>query len=373
MLQKLRNAIFLGAMFCVGPVLANDPPPIVKNEQNAAERDRVLKLIEEARKEGSFHWAGVFIEPEEAKKIQDEFKIHYDMPDLKMEYSFVGSGPLAVQVEQQIKANNTNFDIVWASAWSWFKDLHRRGEILEYHSPYYEQYTLSRKAGMSLDGYWASDARTYQPMYNVKVLAQKGVTNFEPKSWNDFLDPRFEGMVSLGDVNQSFSFAEMADSIRKTNGEEFFYKLGKIVKPVYFSKTAEGRSWVGSGEFPITLMGHGKNASILRNQNIDVKVVFPSEGILLMPDTPVILKKAPHPNVSRLFMDFVRSAHGVETVKNSGAELFFGRPGVKTSNPELFPAWEDVKAIPMNWDTSTPNTIKKIRDLLKKAGIGKAG
>jgi len=373
MLQKLLNAIVLGALVCAGPVWANDPPPIIKNEQNAAERDRVLKLIEEAKKEGSFHWAGVFIEPEEAKKIQDEFKVYYGLPNLKMEYSFVGSGPLAVQVEQQIKANKTNFDIVWASAWSWFKDLHKRGELLEYHSPYYDQYTLSKKAGLSLDGYWASDARTYQPKYNVKVLAQKGITNFDPKSWNDFLDPRFAGLVSLGDVNQSFSFAEMAESIRRTNGEEFFIKLGQVVKPVYFSKTAEGRSWVGSGEFPITLMGHGKNTNVLRKQNIDVKLVFPSEGILLMPDTPVILKKAPHPNVSRLFMDFVRSAHGVETVKNSGAELFFGRPGVKTSDPELFPAWEDVKAIPMDWDSSTPETIKKIRDLMKKAGIGKAG
>ena len=210
-------------------------------------------------------------------------------------------------------------------------------------------------------------------MYNVKALADKGITNFNPKSWNDFLDPRLAGLVSLGDVNQSFSFAEMAESIRKTNGDDFFFKLGKDVRPVYFSKTAEGRSWVGSGEFPITLMGHGKNASILRNQKIDVNLIFPEEGILLMPDTPVILKKAPHPNVSRLFMDFVRSAHGVETVKKSGAELFFGRPGVKTSDPELFPPWEEVKSIPMDWDTSTPETIKRMRDLMRKAGIGKSG
>ena len=39
---------------------------MIKNEQNADERERVLKLIDEAKKEGSFHWAGVFIEPEEA-------------------------------------------------------------------------------------------------------------------------------------------------------------------------------------------------------------------------------------------------------------------------------------------------------------------
>lgn len=354
-------------------VSAQDAIPVLEAASSPAERDRVEKLIEEARKEGVLEWAGVFIEPKQAQYIQEEFKKYYGLPDLRMEYSFVGSGALSAQVEQLIKADRNNFDIVWASAWSWFKDLHGRGELLEYDSPYYAEYTLSKDAGMSLDGYWASDARTYQPMYNATVLAERGVTDFDPTSWNDFLDPRLAGMVSLGDVHQSFSFAQSAESIRKTVGEDWFKKLADTVKPVFFSKTAQGRGWVASGEFPIMLMSHGKNAQVLKDQNIDVKLVFPEEGILLMPDTPVILKRAPHPAVARLFIDFVRSAHGAQTVQKSGAELFFGRPGVKSSDPQLFPAWEDVKAIPMDWNVEgTVEQIESIRKIVKDAGIGRS-
>ena len=346
--------------------------PVLEAASSPAEKERVSKLIEEARKEGLMEWAGVFIEPEQAASIQEDFKKYYGLPDLKMQYSFVGSGALSSQIEQLIKADKVNFDVVWAAAWSWFKDLHKRGEIMQYDSPFYKDYTLSKDAGMSLDGYWASDARTYQPMYNAAVLKQRGIENFNPTSWNDFLDPRFAGMVSLGDVNQSFSFAQSAESIRKTVGEDYFKKLQDAVKPVYFSKSAQGRGWVGSGEFPIMLMSHGKNAQFLKQQNIDVKLVFPKEGILLMPDTPVILKRAPHPAAAKLFIDYVRSVPGIQAIQKSGAELFFGRPGIKPTDPELFPAWETVKVIPMNWDNEgSAEQIKSIRALLKDAGIGR--
>lgn len=364
----------LGCSF-VTPTIAQTQQaiPVLEAAKTAAEKERVSKLIEEARKEGVLEWAGVFIEPEQAEVIGAEFKRYYGLPDHKMQYSFVGSGALSSQIEQLIKADKVNFDIVWASAWSWFKDLHKRGELMNYDSPYYAEYTLSKQAGMSLDGYWASDARTYQPMYNAKVLRERGITDFNPTSWNDFLDPRLAGMVSLGDVNQSFSFAQSAESIRKTNGEEWFKKLADNVKPVFFSKTAQGRSWVASGEFPIMLMSHGKNAQVLKNQNIEVKLVFPTEGIVLMPDTPVILRRAPHPASAKLFIDFVRSAHGVETLQKAGAELFFGRPGVTPSDPELFPAWENVKVIPMDWDVEgTTEQIKKIRQIVKAAGVGRS-
>jgi ABC-type Fe3+ transport system substrate-binding protein len=180
-------------------------------------------------------------------------------------------------------------------------------------------------------------------------------------------------MVSLGDVFTSFSFAQSAESIRKTVGEEWFSKFAKNVKPVFYSKSAQGRGWVASGEFPIMLMSHGMNAKILKDQKIEVRLVFPKEGLLLMPDTPVILKRAAHPAVARLFIDFVRSEKGVKAVKASGAELFFGRPGIKSSDPELFPSWEDVKVIPMDWDVDgSENQVKHIRQIVKAAGVGRS-
>ncbi|MDB5593148.1 MAG: hypothetical protein JWM36_109 [Hyphomicrobiales bacterium] len=81
--------------------------------------------------------------------------------------------------------------------------------------------------------------------------------------------------TSLGDVHQSFSFAQSAESIIKSMGEGYFRKLAENTKPVFFTKTAQGRGWAASGEFPVVLMSHGKNAQILKDQKIDVRLSNP--------------------------------------------------------------------------------------------------
>ncbi|NYT36266.1 extracellular solute-binding protein [Allopusillimonas soli] len=376
----LRGVVLASACVAYLPICASavnatqilqEDIPALQAAADSAEKQRVATLITQAREEGQLNWSGAFIEPAEAKAIGAEFKRYYGLDKLRIEYSFLNSGILSAQVSQQIKANRVSFDVLWVAGWSWMKDLYHQGELLEYDSPYYKEYTLSNDAGMSLEGYWVADARTYQPMYNVAALAKRGIEDFNPTSWNDFLDPRLKGMVSMGNPYSSFSFAQAAQSNLKSMGEDWFKELKKNVDPVLFNKVAEGRAWVASGEFPIMLMGHGKHAKILKDQGVEVRLAFPKEGIMMIPDTPVILKRAPHPNTSRLFIDFIRSEHGVQTIVKSGAVEFFGRPGIKTPDPVLFPAWEDVKQVEMDWDKDgSAEAIEKTRATLKNIGIG---
>ena len=103
-----------------------------------------------------------------------------------------------------------------------------------------------------------------------------------------------------------------------------------------------------------------------------IKLAFPKEGVLLFPFAPIIFQSAPHPNAAKLFIDFVRSEKGAKAVLDAGGLLFFGRPGVKSSHPDLLPAWEDVKVIPFDWDTEgSTAAVKKVRDLARDAGIGR--
>jgi ABC-type Fe3+ transport system substrate-binding protein len=93
--------------------------------------------------------------------------------------------------------------------------------------------------------------------------------------------------------------------------------------------------------------------------------------VVLIPFAPIIPASAPHPNTAKLFIDFVRSAHGTQTMMNAGALLFFGRPGVKPKYPDVLPPSEEVKAIPFNWDTDATNDkIKAFRARARSYGIG---
>ncbi|MBX6424807.1 MAG: extracellular solute-binding protein [Variibacter sp.] len=344
--------------------------PALAAISDTAERARVQALIEGARKEGGLSWIGVQIEPGHANPILAEFKRYYGLDDLKGEYTYAGTGEIVTRIEQLLRAKRKEFDIVWTASWAWYKDLLKRGEIMQYDSPHYAAYTLSDQNGMSQKGYWASDAYAFAPIYNPQTMEQNGLKNFNPTSWNDFVDPRLAGRICMIDVMVSTSAAPVLAGVVKAMGDEWLKKLGAL-KPALHIKAAQGREWVGSGEFAATLLNSPKDALSLQQRNIPTKQVFPKEGVVLIPFAPIILSSAPHPNTAKLFIDFVRSAYGAQTVMNSGSLLFFGRPGVKSKYPDILPVMEEVKAIPFDWETEgSTAAVKAFREKLRAAGIG---
>lgn len=369
-LKTLASAA-LAAPLLIGVAFAQDAPPAIAGLDDPAEIERVQALIDGARQEGALEWTGTYVEPEQAEHILQAFRAHYGLEDLRTEYTYAPSGQIVTRVEQVLGAGRNNFDVVWIIAWAWYEDLLDRGEIAEYHSPYYQDYTLSNDAGMSREGYWVSDSYTFHPAYNPASLAQNGVEDFNPTSWNDFLDPRLRGLMSMGDVNRSTTYAPVAQGIHNAMGEEWFTELAENVEPVLFTQTAAGRDWLASGEFPITLMGSAKHAAVLMERGVEVELVYPEEGVPLLPFAPIILEQAPHPNAARLFIDYIRSAEGAQVVMDAGTYMFFGRPGVESPVPEMLPDWSDVNVVPMNWsDEGTEERLSEIREIFTRSGVG---
>ncbi len=336
--------------------------PALRDVSDPGERARIRTLIDGARAEGKLEWVGTMIEPVHAKYIIEKFKAYYDLPNLVMQYTYSNSAQIVTTIEQLLKAKRNNFDIVWTTNWAWYKDLVARGKLMRYDSPKYKEYTLSNEAGLSNPGYWVSDATSFTPMYNPKALAKAGIKDFKPTSWWDFVDPKLAKLVSMVTISQSITTALAAIGWRKVLGLEWFKRLEKI-KPVLTTKTAQGREWAATGEYPIHITSHGKNVSIVRKSGAPVELVYPKEGVALTPLVPIILADAPHPNVGKLFIDYVRSAVGTNTVVDAGVYLFFGRPGVRSPEPDLQPPWENVKQIAMNWDVD--GSEESIRDIQK--------
>lgn len=369
----MKTRIILGlcvatlAAASIVPAQAKEPPALVAIKDKA-EHARVAKLIEGARKEGGLNWIGVYSEPQQARRILAAFKKEYGLPNLHAEYSYVGTGELISRVNQLLNAHRNNFDIVWTSSWAWYKDLLKAGQLMKYNSPYYKQFTLSNKAGMSEPGYWVSDAYAQAPLFNTKALADHHIKNFNGTSYAQFADPNLKGLIALPDPYTSVSTAQAFIGLVRVMGKDWLKKVAQN-NPVLRAKSSQGRAWVASGEFPVTL-GYAKDAVKLKASQVPIKYVYPKEGVVLLPFAPVIMHSAPDPDAAKLFIDYISSAKGAQDVMDSGSAMLFGRPGVKSPDPSILPAWEDIKVIPMNWneDGSTA-AIKKIRAIAKAAGL----
>jgi iron(III) transport system substrate-binding protein len=373
---RRRDVLKLGAaatsLLIARPSWAQAEPPALAQETDPAEKARVAALIEGAKKEGRLSWLGLFIEPQQGEALIAAFKQHYGLQDHKVEYSYQDSGLIVTQTEQLLRAGRSEFDIVWTVAWSWYQDLLQRGELMKYESPYHAQYKLSNEAGLSKPGYWVSDGHFFTPIFNPTELAKHGVNDFNPKSMKDFIDPRLKRLASIPNIPSSTSNSPGGIGWLNALGEQWFTDMKKVVDPVLRAGSAQGRDWVGSGEYPISLMSHAKDALTLKKRNVTVKVVYPEEGIVMLPFAPVILSKAKNPNTAKLFIDFAASAKGAQTRMDSGLLMFFGRSGVKSSDPDLLTSWEDTKVAKFDWDTDgSAKTAAKFKDFFETTGLGK--
>ncbi len=344
--------------------------PALRDAKDPGERARVQTLIEAARAEGKLEWIGGFIEPPMAKFLIPKFKEYYGLPNLNVEYTYGGTTETVTRVEQLLSAGKKTFDINWNAQWAWYNSLLARGRILRYDSPRYKEYTISNNNKLSRAGYWVSDGIVYMPMYNPKAVVEAGLKDFNPTSWWDFTAPKLKGKVSMGNISQSVSYAQIALGLRKVLGIEWYKKLAKDIKPALFIRTVQGRDWVVSGEFPITLTSYSKAGQILRQQGVDVKLVFPKEGNVMIPLSPIIFSDGAHPNAAKLFIDYIRSPVGTNAIVDSGGLLFFGRPGVKNLTPDLTPPVEEINLIPMDWDVDcTEKAFREIQKMCIDVGL----
>ena len=363
---------FIGLVLFWGGVSYSADIPALRNAKDSAERSRVQALIEGAQKENGLDWTGTMIEPQHSEHVIAGFKEYYGLSQLKVSYTYGNSTEIISRVNQVLKAGRIPPDIVWLVGWDWYTDLMREKKLMRYESPFYKEYTLSEKAGNSLAGYWVSDSFTANPMWNVKELEKRGIKNFNPTSWWDFVDSKLTPLTCMANIVTSSSAVPWAIGLRKVLGDDWFIKLGKG-KPAFTQKSDQGEMWVSTGEYPIFLTARTKGAQELYESGIAVGLIWPKEGQVLFPFAPVIFAGAAHPNSAKLFIDYVRSAPGTNKLAETGVGLIYGRPGVKIPEKErrFLPPSEEIKAIPMDWNKdTTTEAVKALRGWAKKIGVG---
>jgi len=92
----------------------------------------------------------------------------------------------------------------------------------------------------------------------------------------------------------------------------------------------------------------------------NLKFIMPAEGVVLLPQTMFILKKAPHPNAAKLWVDFILSEEG-QNIVVKGEAMISGREGFKSPLPEYAPPIDNLKLIPVDWKSLSTEELKKIR------------
>lgn len=124
----------------------------------------------------------------------------------------------------------------------------------------------------------------------------------EPKSWEDFLDPKWQGKF-LTDDPRAAGAGEVWFEATLTKFGRGFHEKFRAQKPVFSRIFAENERRLARGEYAIYLPFN--ISEYLSLKGLPIKVLIPDEGIPYLAFGMAVLKDAPHPNAARLFMNFV--------------------------------------------------------------------
>lgn len=304
-------------------------------------------LHEAARKEGELTWYIVYLPSEDAEQIGRAFSAKY--PGVKVNVVRTTAQVAFQRLNQDLQARAANCDVFSSTDIAHYLDLKQRKLLMKY-TPAAAAVMDKRLQDLDKDGYFhVASVATIGLVYNTgKVKADEA-----PTSWNDLTDPRWRGLASVGHPGFSGFVGVWAIEMKKLYGADWFKKLAAN-KPQVGRSIIDTITTVSSGERSISAGPVNLAASTAAKGN-PLAQVAPREGSVLMLSPSAIMANAPHPNASRLFMEFLLGSEEVDKLaydrygipKRAGAKPREGVLGLDASGKLLRPSpQESVDELP---------------------------
>ncbi len=272
------------------------------------------------------------------KDLTGKFKAAFEKkyPNIKVE--IVGKKTTAgIKYIQETKSNNTT-DLFWASAPDAFEVLKGDGLLQKYTS---KAKGIPSKVGSypvnDPDGFYTGFAAAgYGIMWNTRYLKANKLP--APKEWSDLAKPIYFGHVGMSAPSRSGTTHLTVETLLQGEGFDKGWALTKEMAANF--KTVTARSFgvpdgVNSGDFGIGIVIDFFGLSSI-GSGFPVDFVYPKVSTLV-PANIGIINNAPNKKNAQLFIDFLLSTQGQETLLDPKIRRLPVNPDTYSKAPKGFP------------------------------------
>jgi iron(III) transport system substrate-binding protein len=279
-----------------------------------AQADYIAELYAKAKDEGEVTWYIGYWPSDRAEKHSAIFTKAF--PGVRVNVVRATAQVAYQRLSQDIQAGAANCDVFASTDMGQYVSLKERGLLLPYRPRSIEQIDPRFQGVDPDDAYQIVNATTVDLAYNINKVKPDQA----PKSWKEFIDPKWKGQSVVGHPGFSGFVGTWVVQMNKLYGWDYFEELAKL-KPHVGRSIIDTVTVLVSGERSI---GASPSALALRNatQGNPVAVAYPEEGSVLMISGSAIMKNAKHPNAAKLFMEFLYSAEtAAEDLEEYGVPL----------------------------------------------------
>jgi iron(III) transport system substrate-binding protein len=274
-------------------------------------KDREQILIEGAKKEGLLSVYSA-MNAKDSKPLVDGFSKKY--PFIKIDL-FAGRGEdVVARLMTEQKGRKFTADTFDAPTIN-VEKLRREGLLIPYYTPAQDVYN---KKHIDLHKYWV-------PIYH-NILTFVYNTNEikdPPKTWQDLLDPKWKGKMSLEDTDEVWVI-----NFYKVWGEakakDYFTRLGKQdLKIVHGHSVMQQMLIAGECISSPTQYLHQAIADKKTGAPLDWVIMDP---MVVGPEGMSLMKNSSHPHAALLFIDYATSKEGQALIYGRGRNAAY--PGM---------------------------------------------
>jgi iron(III) transport system substrate-binding protein len=195
------------------------------------------------------------------------------------------------------------------------------------------------------DGYWVS-----MRLNNLAIVVNtdKIKPEDEPKSWLDLKNPKYKNKIGFGDPSRSATALIMYYFIYKKFGIEQLEAImdnGALV----MGSLSSVRQALFTGERPVGVTSTYGILAAIKKKNLPLKVIVPTEGMVVLPSPIFIPEGAPNLADAKKFIEFMLSETGQDIVINDvltysaieGLPPPKGMPEISQTNPWIYD-WKEL-------------------------------
>src|SRR5437016_1454753 len=269
-------------------------------------QSRQKQLEEGARREGSF----VHYSVSNAELINAYVKAFMSKyPFIKADFWRGSGNQLVFRTLMEHRAGKLTADVISVGTENVIA-LKKAGIYARYRSPEAQFYPREQ---VDKDGYFHADSFGLATIaYNHQLVKKEDA----PKGYNDLLDPKWKGSLSI-DLEPERALTAWLLAWGEPKTREFVQKLLANGTTVRRGHTLQAQL-LCAGEFKIAVEIYPDAILRMKQMGCPATIVFPNPTPALAGGNYGINVNAPHPHAAALFVDFVLSADGAKILSGTG-------------------------------------------------------
>jgi iron(III) transport system substrate-binding protein len=270
---------------------SKSPPTTVAEIAMYDGPDRLQILEEGAKKEGKLNLYTTTIKDALGQPMLDAFAKKY--PFIQVNYYRANADELRTRILDESKAGRNTFDLAEMSMGT-MTLLLGDDVLVPFKSPMAAQYP---EASKDPKGLWVETYSLFMGIgYNTNAISESE----SPKSFEDLLDPKWKGRMTLPASNLTIDWV---GAIMETRGEEYFKQL--VAQDFRYREVTSTAlvNLIGSGE--VVLNPTAQSKDVILNQRKGAPIAWnPTKPIVPNVTSISVSKTAPNPHAAMLWMDF---------------------------------------------------------------------